>query len=437
MKETSDVVCCVVDFAMVGVPMAERLARKPNGFKKVYLFQEWEEDYSTLNKAIMGDGYTEFERTPDIWSIKDEVDLFVFPDVQRSGLQLELERQGKAVWGSRGGDCFELDRELFLDTLKKVGLEVPTYKVVVGINALRAYVKDKEDLYVKVSLYRGSFETCHFRSWKLDECLIDLFAVRFGPAKELVRFLVFPNIETPLEIGYDTYCVDDQFPNLGIHGVEWKDRAYLGAVTRYPELPKQLKDVTKLFGPELGKHRYRNQFSCEVRVKGNNFYFNDATCRMGLPSTASQLELWKNWPDIVWFGANGKLIQPTSAAKFCAEAIITAKRDPSEWVMFDVPKNLRQWCKFASCFEYEGNICFPSDDSSSGDDVGWLVAIGDTPEETIKKINQQADELPDGLDANTECLAYVIKEVHTMEKSGIHFGDVNTKLPKAGVVMEG
>ncbi len=188
MKDTSDVVCCIVDFGMIGVPMAERLSRQPGGFKKVFLFQDWEEDYSTLNRAIMGDGYVQFERTSEIWSIKNEVDLFVFPDVQRSSLQLELEAQGKTVWGSRGGDCFELDRELFLATLKQVGLEVPPHKVIVGLNALRAYVQDKKDLYIKVSLYRGSFETCHFRSWKLDECLIDLFAIRFGPAKELVRF---------------------------------------------------------------------------------------------------------------------------------------------------------------------------------------------------------------------------------------------------------
>src|ERR1044071_1051006 len=232
MKEHTDVVCCVIDHGMVGVPMSERLARKPDGFKKVYYFSEWEEDYSTLNRAIMGDGYSSFDRIPDFWSVLDECDLFVFPDVGRVGLQQHLERLGKKVRGSRTGSCQELDRELFLKTLAEVGLEVPPHKVLVGVNALRSYLKDKQDIYIKVALYRGSFETCHFRNWKLDECLVDLFAVRFGPAKELVRFLCFPNIDTPIEIGADTYCVDGRFPDTILHGVEWKDRSYLGAVTQ-------------------------------------------------------------------------------------------------------------------------------------------------------------------------------------------------------------
>lgn len=434
MKPHNEVVACVVDFAMVGVPMAERLARRPNGFKKVYLFQEWEEDYSTLNKAIMGDGYQEFERVADLWDIKDECDLFVFPDVQRSGLQLELERQGKLVWGSRDGDCQELDRELFLKTLSEVGLEVPPHEIKVGVNELRSFLRDKEDYYIKVSLYRGSFETCHYRSWTLDECLLDLFAVRFGPAKELIRFLCFPNIDTPLEIGADTYCVDGEFPNTILHGVEWKDRSYLGAVTTLKESPKQILETLAKFGSVLGEHRYRNQFSCELRVKGPKFYFIDATCRMGLPSTASQLELWDNFPEIVWYGANGELVEPKPTAKFSCEAIITAKRDPNEWAIFDVPKELKRWTKFASCFQYEGDVCFPSCEGNSGDDVGWLCAIGNTPEETIRNITKYADMLPDGMDANVECLGYVIKEIQQAEKLGVHF--TSMKMPKPGFVME-
>ena len=437
MKPHNEVVCCVVDFGMVGVPMAERLARKPNGFKKVYLFQEWEEDYSTLNKAIQGDGFQEFERTSDFWSIIDEVDLFVFPDVQRSGLQLQLVKLGKKVWGSRSGDSLELDRELHLRTLKEVGLRVPPFHVCDGLNSLREYLRDKEDQYLKVSLYRGSFETCHFRSWKLDECLLDLFAVRFGPAKELIRFLVFPNIETPLEIGADTYSVDGQWPDKFLHGVEWKDRAYFAAVQKTSEAPEPLREVMRKYGPVLGQHQYRNQFSCEVRVKGKEFYFIDPTCRMGLPSTASQLEVWDNWPEIVWHGANGELVQPVQKGKYTAEAIITAKKDPSEWAIFDVAKDLRQWTKFASCFEYEGSVCFPAIDSPGGDDVGWLVAIGNTPEETIKALNKHADDLPDGMDANTECLAYVLKEIAVEQKAGIQFGSGhNVKMPNPGFVME-
>ncbi len=41
--------------------------------------------------------------------------------------------------------------------------------------------------------------------------------------------------------------------------------------------------------------------------------------------------------------------------------------------------------------------------------------------------------LPDGLDANTECVAYVLKEIHEMEKVGIKFGE--GIMPQPSVVM--
>lgn len=430
MKQTKDVIACVVDFGMVAVPFAQRLARD---MKKVYVFSEWEEDYSTLNKALIGDGYEDIERVPDIWGVKNEVDLFVFPDIQRAGLQLELERQGKAVWGSRTADEYELDREMFLKVLQDVGMKVPPHKVIEGVNAVRSYLKDKEDFYIKVSRYRGSFETCHYRNWKMDEGLIDSWATRFGPAKELVRFLVFPNIDTKLEIGCDTYCVDGEWPSKVLHGVEWKDKCYIGAVTGISAMPTHLRKVLNKFGPLFGERKYRNQFSSEVRVKGSEGYFIDPTCRMGLPSTGSQLEIWKNWSDIVWHGANGEMVQPIAGARFSAEAILTAKKDCDEWGSYEVPQDLKRWTKFQMCYEQDGNTVIPARPHTGGNDVGWLVALGDSIEDAVKTLNKQADNLPDGLDACTECLPYVIGEIKQMEKQGIKLGEQNAPKPSVAV----
>ena len=431
MKSHKDVIALVYDNGMVGLPIAERLSRD---MKHVYVFTPWEKGQPTFSEAIIGDGLENVERALDIWEVKDQVDLFVFPDVQLSGLQLELERQGKAVWGSRNGDVQELDREAFLKTLGDVGLLVPPHEIVIGVDALRKFLKEKEDFYVKMSLFRGSFETTHFRSWKLDGCWIDSLGVKFGPYANKVRFLCFPNIDTPLEIGADTYCVDEKFPSTMLHGVEWKDRAYLGAVTKLSQMPSQVREVLKAYAPVLGKERYRNQFSCEIRVKGDKAYFNDPTCRFGLPSTGSQLELWKNWSEIVWHGANGELVEPIAAAKYSAEAIVKMAGDHSEWRVADIPTGLKRWLKLADYCENDGLVCFPNSDSPGGDEVGWLVSVGDTPEETVKQLNKHADMLPDGMDANTECIAYVLKEVQQMAKKGITFG--SHPIPKAGLAVE-
>ena len=426
-KETKDVVACVIDDGMIAIPFAERLSRD---MKKVYVFSEWENAFPTLSKAIVGDGFSEFERTTDIWQIKNEVDLFVFPDVHKSGLQLELESQGKHVWGSRDGNQQELDRERFLDTLKEVGLEVPPHQVCEGWSKVRDYLKDKEDQYIKVSLYRGSFETCHWRSWRLDEYMLDQWAMEFGPAKELVKFLVFENIDTPLEIGADTYCIDGQWPSTMLHGVEWKDKCYLGAVTKQAELPMQLRRVLSAFGPVLKKENYRSQWSMEVRVKKPKFYFIDATCRMGLPSTGSQMEIWKNFSEIVWQGSQGNLVEPDPTAKYSAEACIELKGGCGEWRSVEKVKELKQWIKPVASCEIDDKLVFPPTDLPLGGDVGWLVALGDTPEGAIKELNKKADKLPDGMSANTESLMYVLQEIHKAAEQGIKFGDGNVPKPE-------
>ena len=54
----------------------------------------------------------------------DEIDLWIFPDIGWGGTQKTLRKMGKAVWGSMGGDDFELYRTRFLDLLKQLKLPV-------------------------------------------------------------------------------------------------------------------------------------------------------------------------------------------------------------------------------------------------------------------------------------------------------------------------
>ena len=339
MKSTSDVTALVYDNGLF-CSLAERLARD---YKRVLYFTPWEKGFSTVNDASVGDGLPNVERCKDIWAVKDEVDVWIFGDIQHSGLQLELESQGRSVWGARAGDELELNRELFLRTIESVGLDLPTFEVVRGITALKNHLREAEDKFVKISRYRGSLETFHWRSWKLDENFLDLLAVRFGAVRELVKFLVFDSIDTPIELGGDTYGIDGRWPSLMLHGIEAKDKAYLGAVTDTEQMPDQIKAVLDAFKPVLNKYRYRNFWSMEVRVKDDKAYFIDPTCRMGLPSSSSQMELWENLGEIIWHGANGELVEPKPAAMFSAEVLLKIKADKGgNWRKCEIPTELQQ-----------------------------------------------------------------------------------------------
>ena len=143
-NELSIKTALVIDQGGLFLPVARRLAR--NGFGRVLYYQPWEEGFSKIYRAITGDGYSDIERCEDIWEVKDDVDCFVFPDVGMIGLQLELEAQGKRVWGSRKAADLELDRPLFLKTLEELGLDVPAHETVLGLDKLRSTLREREDV---------------------------------------------------------------------------------------------------------------------------------------------------------------------------------------------------------------------------------------------------------------------------------------------------
>ena len=183
------------------LPLALKLAKS---YKRVLYWTPSEKGFPLLNDCIIGDGFENVERCNDFWKIKSEIDLFIFPDIQHSGLQLELESQGFPVWGSRNGDSLEINRQKFHKILGEIGLEVPEHTEIHGLDALREHLKDKTDKYIKMSKFRGSFESYHWRSMDEDSGMLDVWAVRFGPAQNVVRFIVCEPIDTPLEIGGDT-----------------------------------------------------------------------------------------------------------------------------------------------------------------------------------------------------------------------------------------
>jgi len=431
-KEISQATVMVVDHGLF-IPVARRLAKS---FNRVLYHVPNEEGFPTINKCIIGDGYPDIEKCEDIWDVKKDVDLFVFPDIGFSGLQLELESQGFPVWGSRRADSLEVHRQLFHKVLGEVDLPVPKFKVLEGWTKLREHLKDAENKYLKISKFRGSLETTYWRSWELDEGLLDVLAVRFGPAKELIPFMVFDAIETDIEIGSDTYCVDGLWPSLMLNGIEHKDKGYLAAVTAKEDMPEPLLAVLDAFGPVLKKYRCRNQWSTEVRVKDGIGYFTDPTPRGGLPSTSSQLALWENFPEIVWAGAHGELVDPIPAAKYSAEAMISGKTAKEQWPAVEIPEELEAYVNFANCCMIDGRYVFPHGGDKDENDLGWLVATGDTIQETIDNLKEKADLLPDGLSAATDALVDLLVEAHKAEKEDIEFGEQRIPKPETALNIE-
>lgn len=429
MKSVDQITVCMVDSGLF-LPLAHCLSEQCD---RVLVWSPDQRPWPSLRQAAIGSGYPNFDRVDEFWSMLDEIDLFVFPDIGQGALQEHLrDHCKKPVWGSGHNDELETDREYFMDTLENLGLDVPKFEVCEGWTALRDYLQDKEDCYVKISKFRGDMETTHWRSWELDENWLYWLATNFGSLKEGVRFLVFDAIDTDLEIGADTYCIDGQWPSKVLHGLEGKDKSYLACVTDTEAMPDQIRNIMAAFAPVLERGQYRNQWSMEVRVKEDKAFFIDATTRGGMPSSGSQQLIWKNFPDIIWHGAHGHLIEPEPVCEFAIETMITSKAGDKDYEDIAIPEELDRFARLSNCCFVDGKHAFPPNEFASGF-RGWLVALGDTPKEALEKSKELADLLPDGLNADVEALAPIIEEVAKMEEEGIEFTD--EPMPKPADVL--
>lgn len=428
--EVSAATACFVDHGGLYLPLALKLAES---YKRVIYTDPNESAFPKVDKYIIGDGFKNLERVGSFWPLKSEIDLFIFPDSQGFEVQAELISQGYQVWGSGRAQSLEQSREKFHRVLGEVGLKVPKFIRVVGITALTECLLDAEDKYIKISKYRGSLETFHWHTWEQDKDILALWTVRFGGVAELIPFLVFDAIDTDLEIGADTYSVNGEFPTHMLDGTEWKDKGYFAAFKPVEEMPEQTQKVLQAFGPVLSDHGHKNFWSMEIRVTETEFYFIDATPRAPLPGMASQMELYGNLPEIILAGAHGELVNPDPLGQFAVECILSLKGEKEMWSNVVVPEELQQWVKLGGACMVKGRTWFPPDDSH-GPEVGWLVAIGDTPTETIKTLLDRAKSLPDGMSAAVESLADILKEIESAKEQGIEMTD--QKLPDPSIVVE-
>lgn len=424
MKEASDIVACVVDHGIF-LPVAEKLAQQ---YKHVYYWSPWDKAYPTVRDWMIGEGFENLTRVESVWDVKKDCDLFVFPDIGFSGMQLELASQGLPVWGSRQSDSLETNRGKFLKVIEKLGLPLPKYKTKTGITALREYLRGKSDKWVKLSKWRGDHETFHWRDWDRDEIELDALAVRLGPVKELLVFYVFDPIDTEIEDGIDTYCINGVMPKTCIHGMERKDKAYLCTVSQVSDIAEVVSGVGESFAPILAEYDYRNFFSTEVRVKGDKGYFIDPTLRAGSPPSQVMTELYGNLGDIIWRGANGECIEPDPTAEFGAQALIHAKGNRHLWAVVEIPDAIRQWVKCGNAARIDGKICSPPDEEGSCD-IGWLCATGDSIKETLDNLKAYASQLPDGLECDVTSLAHLLEEIHEAEDRGMEFTDQEVPEP--------
>lgn len=374
-------------------------------FGKALYYCPWVTGFPTSQLQMIGVGVTGIDRVESPWPHIDDVDLFVFPDVYEADIQTYLVGLGKRVWGCRSGAELEIDRGKSKKISAGLGIDIGPYKVMTGVDELRAHLQKHDDQFVKISKTRGDMETFHAAKYDTVAPKLTELEYRLGAKKDLMQFIVEDNTGPAVEIGYDGYAIDGQYAKQCLIGVEAKDTAYVARQMAYAKIPASVKSVNAKLAPQLKKYQYRGFLSTEIRdTEDGHAYLIDPCARLGSPPGELYQLIVENLGEILWHGAEGILIEPEFAGEWGAELILKSDAVAENWVKVTVPKEYEQNVKLRYYTEHDGSS-YVIPQANKMTFLGAVVTYGDTAEEAIeqcKDIAKTVDALE--IDSNPAAL---------------------------------
>jgi predicted RNase H-like HicB family nuclease len=360
-------------------------------FGRLLYYVPWTSSMPKSNALLVGHGLEDIERIVEPWSYFDEIDIWIFPDVYESGLQEWLVKQGKRVWGCRGGAELEIDRPISKETCRKLGIDIGPYKVITGLDNLRSYLKKNKDQWVKISGTRGDMETFGAPNYERVEPRLDELEHNMGALKKIMEFTVEEGINDAIESGYDGYTIDGKFPKGALVGVEVKDEAYLGKTVRWQDLPESVRGVNEKLAPALKGYGYRGFISTEVRcTEDGKAYLIDPCCRAGSPPNEVYQLIMANLAEVVWYGAEGIVIEPEYNAKWGAEVLLISEWADQNWMQISFPEKIRDNVKLRNLCRIEDEY-YVIPQWTGCAEIGAIVALGDTPQQAIDEVKRIAE----------------------------------------------
>jgi predicted RNase H-like HicB family nuclease len=427
IKDPKDVIALVVDNGLF-VEIAIKLAQT---YKKVYYYVPWESAFAKMNLGMIGTGLEGIEVVDSIYGPHfDNVDLFVFPDIYFGYEQEMLVKMGKKVWGSRTGECLELQREGMKDILKALDLPVGKYTHVKGMANLRAFLKENEDVYVKIDKFRGTFETFHAPNYKEVEPKLDEVEYKIGAFKHTIEFTCEECLPDRVEVGTDCWAITDDngvchYPEHTISGIEIKDVGFASIFKKFDDIPEVVTRFNTRVKPVLAAYNWRGFLSTEVRIgKDMKPYMIDLCARAPSPPNELYQEQYSNLAECVWAGANGIVIEPEAVAKYGAEIMLHSSWADSGWQPISFPEELRDMVKLRNATKIDG-VYYAIPQACGLPEVGAVIGLGDTLQEALDNAVENAEQVTGYyLEAKLGAIDNIKEECEKLDELGLNMFDV-------------
>ncbi len=392
-------------------------------FSHMYFHVAYQSPFPYVAPCKTGDGYDEIELIINFWDKLDSFDVVIFGDIYFEDWGIALRKMGKLVFGGGQSEDIETNRNLFYGMLERCGMNNGEYTTIKGISKLKSYLKNKKNLFIKVSYFRGQFESFNWVSQAHNGVLLDEIEYNLGPLGDTIEFIVQQPIKADAEIGFDGYAVNGQLPKHFVQGIEIKNAGYLGKADSYNTAPHPITEVNDAFEPALLAYKHTGFYSTEVRYnsKTDESYYIDPCMRLGSPPSNVYLAMIDNWDEIIIQGAKGILVEPHFKAKYGCEIILKSTYVNSNFLPVAFDAQYKDNIKLKGSFIKDGLyyvIPFKKTCGYELEEIGGVVVVGND----YNQIMAQAMDIASKIEAydirfESNCLEQALQQMTSLEET--------------------
>ena len=324
--------------------------------------------------------------------------IYLFPWLNQEYIAEEATRRELKVFGAvnLSATRLERDRELMRKILLGVRPMQPLAfsMEIKGLSELGDFIDDvdgESERYIKLSNFRGDFETYHHTDRQNTKMKMAEWRKRFGPYSDRLTFYLEEPIEAEVEVGVDTFFAGGRFLAPGVIGYEVKDKLYVGRVTDI--LPPMIHDATFALSDYLKSVEYANWLTNEMRItKDGTAYLTDITTRCPIPPGAAMLEAIDNLSEIIENGANGSPTEIQWNSQYLCEVIVSSPVLKEDWLEVRFDPDMRQWIKMRNFSKVDGRYWIAPHPTGMTEMIS-CVGLGDTLLDAKDQARHMAEEV--------------------------------------------
>jgi phosphoribosylamine-glycine ligase len=376
-----------------------------------------------FEETVIGDGFP-LEKIEDWGGVIDKVGLVYVTDNVFPQLALHLrERLGKRVYGPTPELVrWETDRVYGYQKMKEKGINVPPGKVCQGKKELIQYIDEKEKegkrVWVKVeNRFRGQVETFSVSSASEAEAVLG--QVGLGPYLDEMKVLVQEDVEG-VEIGCDAWVTPEGVLEPIAYTIEKKKKNNVAVWQRKSDF------IDYWYGKVIDviqETDYRCNLSVEGIWNGRDLFVLEPTSRNAYPSSNLYSRFVKNWVDVVWAVAEGRVVEVEVDwdQPYMVQFSVWT-HDTKLMRIIDLPEELVKWdgegVGFRRVVYKDGKYWYVP----GSDIVATVNAKGKTLDEAFKRAEEMVQQIKSLLTVvNLEIKDEVKEDLKRLEKLGEKF----------------